>query len=243
MKSIGIKIGSCLLVALTLITGLSSAQERVTTFGIQFKPIVPTRLMNTGTRDLSNHNVNMTIEPRLGYAFGMVVRAGLTKSLSVETGINYVVRNYRFQIFDNGSDQVINTKMTFDGYEIPLTGLIFVRLNEKWYLNSMAGASFDMYPTGGIKYREQNLELGIKETAWIQASLLANIGAEYRTDKSGYFYLGFSFHRPFSSTANVFFSRWESANTFTPLFINELSGNYLTLDLRYFFAEKARNKK
>jgi len=243
MKNVTLIYSLLFLMLFTIINGSAEAQERVTTFGIQFKPIVPTRLMNTGTRDLNNHNVSMTIEPRLGYAFGMVVRAGLTKMFSLETGINYVVRNYRFRVFDNASDRNITTNMTFDGYEIPLTGLIFVRLNQKWYLNSMAGASFDMYPTGGIKYRDQDLELGIKETYWVQASLLANIGAEYRTDKSGYFYLGFSFHRPFSTTADVFFSRWETPTRFKRLLNSELSGNYLTLDFRYFFPEKARNKK
>lgn len=220
------------------------AQERVTTFGIQFKPIVPFELLNTGKQQLSQENVDLTIDPRVGYALGMVIRAGLTKNLSFESGINYVIRNYRFSVFDNAKDLTLTSNMSFDGYEIPVCGLVFVRLNQKWYINSMFGASFDFYPTGGIVDNQQGYEIGIVETKWLQPSLLANLGAEYRTKKSGYFYFGFSFHRPFSTTADASVSeRIANSNRYTRLFNSELSGNYLTLDFRYFFHEKPRNKK
>jgi hypothetical protein len=219
------------------------AQDKVTTVGLQFKPIIPLKLLNTGTEVYNNNNVNFTVDPQLGYSVGMIIRSGLTKTISVESGINFIARNYNMKVFDNNKDAEITTRMRFDGYEIPVVVLVFIQLGRKMYMNSAFGCSFDFYPTGGIVDNQSGYEFGILESQWVQAALLTNLGFEYRTDKSGYLYFGASFHRPFTKTADIFLSeRIPSSNKFNRLIESELLGNYLTLDLRYFFAENPKRK-
>ena len=76
---------------------------------------------------------------------------------------------------------------------------------------------------------------------WIIPSLIANIGWEYRTDKSGYIYLGASYHRPFSHMAKEVIL-YNGNSRFERVELN-LSGNYITVDIRYFFHEDAEKKK
>jgi hypothetical protein len=70
-------------------TVITNAQERVTTVGLQFKPILSSEIINTGPQSQEVENISYTITPQSGYAFGMVIRKGLTKQVSIETGINY----------------------------------------------------------------------------------------------------------------------------------------------------------
>jgi hypothetical protein len=227
-----------------LFTSIGKAQNKVTTVGIQFKPIVPYKLLNTGTTNYTGEKVDFKVDPKVGYSFGMVIRSGLTKTISIESGINYIARKYRLQVNEKSTASIITTDMVFEGYEIPLTALVFIQLGRKTYMNSAFGCSFDFYPTGGIVANKASYEFGILESSWAQASLLANLGFEYRTDKSGYFYFGASFHRPFSKTADLFLSqRIENSNNFNRFVESELLGNYLTIDLRYFFAENITRKK
>jgi hypothetical protein len=74
-----------------------------------------------------------------------------------------------------------------------------------------------------------------------QPAVIANLGWEWRTVKSGYFYIGASFHAPFSYEY-VTRIRYEEGQV-TEEFYNTLSGSYLTIDFRYFFHEEpAKNK-
>ena len=68
-----------------------------------------------------------------------------------------------------------------------------------------------------------------------QPAIAANAGFEYRTEKSGTIYLGASFHRPFTY---IYLSRiGYDGNNKNVVIGNEMSGTYLTIDLRYFFPE------
>ena len=50
------------------------AQERVTTIGIQLKPILSSSIINTGPQNQEIEDINYTITPKSGYAFGMVIK-------------------------------------------------------------------------------------------------------------------------------------------------------------------------
>ncbi|MFN5371602.1 MAG: hypothetical protein ACK5B6_09090, partial [Bacteroidia bacterium] len=73
-------------------------------------------------------------------------------------------------------------------------------------------------------------------------SLIANVGAEYRSEKSGYFYVGCSLNRPFSpiykSVIDYVINNQVVHNAFA-----DLRGAYLTVDFRYFFHEDPARKK
>ena len=80
-----------------------------------------------------------------------------------------------------------------------------------------------------------------ERTSWIIPALQANIGFEYRTYESGFWYLGFSYHQPFTNLteAVVGFGEIQSSNDFT---FFDVSGTYLTIDLKYFFHEPATRR-
>jgi hypothetical protein len=74
---------------------------------------------------------------------------------------------------------------------------------------------------------------------------LANHGYELRTEKKGIFYLGASYHRPFTFIYKSFMFYRKPNETISGIL--DLSGNYFTIDFRYFFHEdpisKGRKKK
>ena len=78
---------------LLLIPMLGQAQKGVTTFGLQYKPIIPNRIIGTFEQEFNQNQFESTVKQRLGHSYGMVIRVGLTKNISFETGINYTKRN------------------------------------------------------------------------------------------------------------------------------------------------------
>ena len=70
----------------------------------------------------------------------------------------------------------------------------------------------------------------------VQPALIANVGWEYRTEEKGIWYIGGSFHRPFLPMYKA--TVGYVTDTYTNNTETNLTGNYLTLDLRYFFHEE-----
>ena len=224
----------------------SFAQSNVTTFGVQYKPILSSETVNTGPQTNKVGDIGFTIEPKNGYSFGMVVRKGFTDQISLETGINFTKRKYNLRITEDSTGFVGESKFSYTIYEIPVLGLIYVQLGKQTYLNTAFGLSLDFLPSDWDTF-DNYFEHYSEKKYWVVPSLLANIGFEYRTPTSGFLYLGFSYHRPFSeiSTAGV---RFLSEDEFGNIVERErtffkISGNYLTLDFRYFFHEDPDRKK
>lgn len=218
----------------------SMAQEHVTTFGIQFKPIIPGELTNTGEKKYEEDNVAISLKPKFGYTFGMVIRRGLSKVWSLEGGLNFVQRNYNINIADQDSVFDGLTDFRFIGYELPLSGLIYIRLGELMYMNTSLGMSVDYFPSD-VQTTQFWFAHYTARRRIFQASVLANVGFEYRTREKGYFYFGASFHRPFKYIAESgILYRGNGKNVST---IQQISGNYLTLDFRYFFNEEPQKRK
>jgi hypothetical protein len=231
----------------------ATSQENVTTLGVQFKPMITSKFFGTTAESVQNGDLNLDFNPKFGINFGMIIRKGLTKNWSFETGINLVQRNYSIQFNHPILDEPAKLNFRFIGYEIPLQGMIYVRLGKNLFMNASGGFSFDMYPTNvesQTDARRDTLRFDFFQTTyrnrWVQFSVLANYGFEYRSKESGYFYLGATFHRPFSDIA-LTAARFE-LNSYPTRVEFPISGSYLTVDLRYFFAEdperkKAKNKK
>lgn len=216
------------------------SQEKLNAFGIQLKPIIPLQLLDAGTQSKTQNNIEYINNPKLGMSFGMVIRMGFTKSLSLETGINMLRRNYDLTINDLDSNFTSNSSFRITNYEIPVLGLVYVQLNRNMFMNVAGGMSFDMYPTP-LFTGDENYSNSIGRTSWLQTSLLANVGWEYRTETSGYWYFGASFHRPFKQIMTEIITYKAYGRNERVGF--DLKGNYLTLDLRYFFPAEKREKK
>jgi len=218
---------------------LAIAQERVLTFGIQYKPIVPVNYFTTNTSVLQN-GVDFTIKQKFGFSGGMVIRKGFSKRWSLEAGINLVKRNFEITITDESSAFTGTSKFSSMSYELPVLGLLYIQLSDEIYMNTAFGFSIDFFPSDigseDVFYDHYSLR-----KSWVQPSLLANVGYEFRTKKRGYFYLGISFHRPFFS---IYYSNVEYLENGKELeeIDTELKGDYLTLDLRYFFHEDPEKK-
>ena len=226
---------------------LAGAQS-LTKFGIQLKPMVPSKFFGSGAEDVTNGEYNVSVTPLMGYNFGMVVRRDFGKMWSFETGISTVQRNYRIKYFHPSIKENPELSFRFIGYEIPIQLLVYVRLGKKVWMNASGGASIDLYPSEVESFtdvRQDTLILDISQTtyrtSWMQFAVLANVGFEYRTKESGGFYLGTSFHRPFKDIATTITNAELNTNPSALAF--QLSGTYLTLDVRYFFHENPNRKK
>lgn len=224
------------------------SQMNVTTLGVQFKPMFTSRFFGTGPEQAESRDLSVTLTPRFGMNLGMVVRRGITKNWSFESGICFVQRNYRLDFAYPELDEVQELNFRFIGYEIPLQGMVYVRLGEQLYMNASAGMSIDMYPTdigNQTDTRRDSINydffMDTFRKNWVQVSVLANYGFEYRTKDQGFFYVGGSFHRPFNAIATTQV-RMER-ETFPTRTEFELSGTYLTIDFRYFFHEDPERRK
>lgn len=220
---------------------LMVAQEKITTFGIQFKPIIPISFVDGGVQEKSQSGINFKLEPKFGLAFGMVIRKGFTKNISLETGINLLRRNFDVAINDADSSFTSNSNFRVVNYEIPISGLVYVQIGQNMFMNVSGGISIDMYPTPLFVEKDKEFSNAINRDSWVQTSLITNVGWEYRTEKNGYFYFGASFHRPFSALLTSFVTYKAFDRNDEVKF--DLSGNYLTLDFRYFFHEDKEKKR
>ncbi|MEK6615570.1 MAG: hypothetical protein AABZ32_05600 [Bacteroidota bacterium] len=227
------------LVSITFLCSEIFSQANIFTAGFQYKPIFSSAFFSTGEKTISQNGIDFSVSQKFGYCTGMVLRRGITKRFSVETGINYVKRNFALSITDTPFTGKSN--FTIIGYEIPVQVLIFLQASKKGFINTSMGASWDMYPSN-IATNDTYFRHNSKRHSLFQVSVLANFGYEYRTEKSGYFYLGASYHLPFS-----YF--YLSTINYTPqqnIARMKLRGNYLTIDFRYYFHEdplKSKKKK
>jgi len=226
-----------------LLSGYAHAQERVTTVGIQFKPMFSNSFFGVSAYQSSNEQFSTNIQPKFGMNMGMVIRKGITKNWSFETGICFVQRNFSARVKPmNLSDSLVMTYRMI-AYEIPLQALVFVKLGEHLYMNASGGCSLDFYPSNVESYatavQDTNRFDVIQKTwrrSWIQPALIANYGFEWRTKSKGSIYAGVTYHRPFQRLGTVELLMEENSKPSRDYI--QIKGSYLTFDLKYFFHEK-----
>ncbi|MEO5585262.1 MAG: hypothetical protein ABIQ75_07395 [Flavobacteriales bacterium] len=244
MKNMRLRSSLLLLLALLGLRD-AHAQLGVTTFGLQVKPVIPFSFFGPVT-NLQRQDLTSSLELKGGFAFGMTVRTGITKAISLEAGIDQITRRYDFSIANDTNGYVDGGKLRFVGYEIPITLLVYIRLGQRTWMNNALGASVDFYP-GDAKKEVQYAQAYYFRRNWAQVGVVGNLGVEYRTEKSGYFYLGATFHRPFGEMAQADVTWLDRYAGLRPYRMSALlSGSYLTVDLRYYFHEdpdKARVRK
>ena len=226
---------------LCFFVSLAQAQEKKTVFGLQYKPIVPAAYFDAANITAEWDNFQFDLSPRYSYSLGMVVRRGLNRNFSFETGINYIDRNYRLNIGNSTINLDDFTDLSLRTYEIPYQLLTNVRVSDDIYLNVSFGMSHnifasDVYSEGEVDYQFTQNTLKRRR---IQIAMLANIGAEFRTEKDGIFYVGASLHRPWDEVGRVY-PEYDGFNENAPsldAYYLEVLGNFVTIDFRYFFHE------
>lgn len=227
---------------------ISKSQENVTTLGIQLKPMIPSGFFGNGEQFTEGENYTVGLTPKMGWNFGMIVRRGFTKTWSFETGICMVQRNFTLTFNQPELEKPQKLDFRYVCYEIPVQGIVFVKLGEQLFMNASGGFSMDMYPSNVessnyAKIDTVNFDFYQKtwRNGWLQFALLANYGFEWRSKESGYFYLGASYHRPFKEIGITKMVIERNTDPTRLSFL--LGGNYLTADFRYFFNEKPEKKK
>jgi hypothetical protein len=223
--------------------GQVKSKERIPSyFGLQVKPIFPTRFIGSPELSLRSGEeddlfITSTIRQKLGYSFGGTVRVGLTKLIALETGINFNQRNFDLQMAVPDSSITGQNDLSFISYDIPLNALFYIRLAEKWYMNASLGAAVTFAPTNvkvdtnpvGIHYFQHT---GLVESK-VGLELNANIGFEFRTEKSGFFYLGGSGRVPIKPIFTLVTEHRYKG--FWTLIHGDVDGSYLSVDFKYFF--------
>lgn len=206
-------------------------------FGLQIRPVFPTRFIGEPETVLTNNEFSTTISQKMGYSFGGTIRAGLTKLIAFESGINFTQRNFDISMSVADSNVFASNELSFIEYDVPLNGLVYVQMSEKIFMNAslgmaltfkptdvgvrtLPGGSFDFYHTGMVT-RKAGLDLNV------------NLGFEYRTEKNGFFYIGGSGRVPFAPVFEMvaMYKYQGYKNTI----IGEIDGSFLAIDFKYFF--------
>jgi hypothetical protein len=208
----------------------AKAQLEKPQLGLSVRPIIPSGLFDNTTLEIERGSVNFTIDPRPGYSLGVTFRQELPQHLSLESGIHMARRSYDLIIKDR--DSLVQNPFRFVTYEIPFNALVFIRLTENTFLSNALGLSLDFLPSD-IFVQQTAYVQKAQRTFWVLPALNAETGWEYRTEKSGIFYAGGSYHRMLVRLADtrIAYSRAGVNEDFT----TQLSGHYFALNFRYFF--------
>ncbi|MCC5922551.1 MAG: hypothetical protein JJT77_02100 [Crocinitomicaceae bacterium] len=207
-------------------------------FGFQFRPLIPLNLVGDRPFDMIADEFETTVSSRFGYSYGGVIRAGVSRQISIETGINYTKRNYGLDFRVPDSNLTAFNTVGFVNYDIPANLLVYIMLDKNLYMNTSLGGSLNFYPSNvrTIKNIEGTPHLFILEgrrAAFFSTDLNANVGFEYRTEKNGIFYLGISGKLPLQP---IFLIATEYRNdTYRKVAIDLVDGATFSIDLKYFF--------
>lgn len=204
----------------------------VSSFGFQFSPIIPNNILQNNVEIGLYKDAELKVEPYFSYLFGMEIRHDFNKRFSLQSGINYVDRKYTIGINKPDTSTMFadfdNNRLHFIGYEIPLMGLVYIRLSKHLFMDNAFGVSMNFYPSD-IAVRH----VFGRRRGWVQGAMVANVGWEYRTFESGTFYLGAIYQMNFSNMMNVLFYE-ERIEGIADTYLG-VSGNYFAINLKYYF--------
>ncbi len=215
----------------------SYAQKNVTTFGLMVRPGFPNQFLGASADEFNDSTIFYKINQNSGISFGALVRHGITNRLSLETGIIYTKRNYDMSITDSSFTGKSNFSII--GYEIPLSALVFIQLDEKLWMDAGLGANLNIFPSDVTTYQDYFIQFSARKQK-INGGVMGHLGVEYRTAKSGYFYFGLVYLRSLSTIYNTLveyyperdFDKLPAATGRTTL-----GGDYFGIDFKYFFHE------
>jgi len=234
-----------LILALQLFAIPALCQKGKTKFGFQFKPIVPNRLIGFYEQPFNKDQFESTVTQKFGFSGGMRLRVGLSDRLALESGINYNQRNYNlnFAVPDSGYTGINDVGIV--SYEIPLSFMVFIRLSDDIFMNTSVGPALTFFPSDVRTYtpigaNERFQQEGAYRSK-AQGALNANVGFEWRNKNAGTFYLGGSYHLPFAPIM-TFAMSYEYNVTQNVVVRQNISGSYLTIDLRYYLPESKESK-
>lgn len=233
--------------AVFLLTGFGANAQRnefnSLTVGLKVRPIIPSGLLRTATAEVTgnaadeNEFLRLSVDQKLGYSFGLLVRKNFTRRFAMETGVTYVRRGFDVAVTDLDSNRTDEVDFGLTSYEIPVMALVYIRLGEQFYMNTSLGLSLDIGARSVANKPESNIYDHFTAIRQFNGGVLANVGIEWRTEESGSFYLGATYHQPTGPIADTKVNYFRTSSASDASIETPLSGTYLTLDIRYYFHE------
>ncbi|WP_107039287.1 outer membrane beta-barrel protein [Brumimicrobium mesophilum] len=213
-------------------------------FGVQVKPLIPISVVGDRPFDITEDGFTSTISPIFGYSYGGIVRVGITDLLAIETGLNYIRRNYRANYSVADSNVYAEDELGYVSFEVPVNFLVYIKLGQQMFMNVSIGASGNFNASNiRSQINPEGKHLFIFEgrrSRFFDFNANADVGFEYRTEKSGTFYLGLSGRVPFSPTLAIATEYRYGTNKTVGFGVVE--GSTFSLNLRYFFHNQNRKK-
>lgn len=218
-------------------------------FGIIAAPVIPNNFVGA-THTLfadSTGQMSVDFENKWGYTFGGIIRIGLSNTFSIETGLTQVRRNYNVQVSMPDSNILRSQRLAFVNYDVPINGLMYVKMDEHWYMNAALGISITQYPSDVrdsiIPGSGKSIVIEGRRIHRTSFAANAGVGFEFRTEKKGTFYLGASAKVPFQP---VFFGIGifkQSGNGNNLVAYEPVTAGYFTVDFRYFIPNTIRKQE
>lgn len=206
-------------------------------FGLAVSPIIPNNFIGSKTAVFDSAQITTTFNQRTGIMFGASVRIGITKLISIETGIYQVRRNFTAEVSVPDSNVLGSKTLGFVNYDIPINALVYVQLADEWYMNAALGVSINQYPSDVMDtlwLGKNKLQFEGRRVERTHFSTNAGVGFEYRTKKAGTFYLGGSgkiTFRPIMLGVGVM-TQLQTSDKLRSF--GRVSGGYFSLDFRYY---------
>ena len=206
-------------------------------FGIQVKPIFPSTFLGETFVELASEGYVTTITQKSGYSFGGIVRAGITKLIAFESGINFTRRNFDLTMGIADSNSYTEDSFGFIEYDIPINGLFYIQLSKQAFMDASIGVAITYKPTDVGIFNQPGgphhyTHTGLTRNK-VGVDMNASLGFEYRTEKKGFFYLGGHARVPFAPLFDLV-ADWAYQGNFIRVDA-PVNGSFLGIELKYFF--------
>jgi hypothetical protein len=211
---------------MTIVSYGQRSEKNKFLLGLSVNPIIPNNMVQNNNLNIVKDSMTFKLYQKPAFSFGMDIRYGFQERFSLHSGINYCNRRFKVDVYENDT-VYIDSLLKFISYDIPVYLSGYVKLTRNMYLNGNLGFAVDFYPT--------NISIPHvygKRYHWAQFSLIGGIGLEYRTQRSGYFYLGGTYKTHFHDMLYVLLFRGDVIGEPDESF--SYSGNYFNINLRYY---------
>ena len=207
-------------------------------FGFHYRSILPMSQMQSGLQTFSDSVLKTSITPNTGYTFGGLIRYGITDLISIETGLYYNQRNFNITSTRLDSALTVEQRLRFVQFEIPIQGLIAIKLSKKLYANAALGTTILYKPSSVATYvnpydKHEFRQVGLVDiNDKLGFDLRASVGFEFRDKKAGVFYLGGTAFIQLQP-AFTLLSRYQYVN-FKQAAVGPVNASGFGLDFKYF---------
>ena len=208
-------------------------------FGLQARILQPSEFLGPRVSTLNDGGFSSSLTQKMGFSYGALIRADYTKSISVEGGLNYIQRQFSAQMsFADSSVNIEDSNnLTFINYELPLMGIVKIQLGQKIFAIAGLGPTFSYKPTNVALIDQPGGPHTFYHSGTVKKfglDINAQIGFEFRTRKSGFYYVGGSVKVP---TGYLFnwggkYSKQNSSEYYIDFI--KVNGAFLSIDLRYY---------